>query len=992
MAASRWMFTSEQLLNTPSRKNGIDADKELSYRQQAANLIQDMGQRLQVEQLCINTAIVYMHRFYMFRSFTRFPRNDMAPACLFLAAKVEEQPRKLEHVIKVAHACLNRDHNTPTPDPKTEAYLEQAQQLVINENILLQTLGFEVTVDHPHTHVVKASTVILAKASKDLSKTSYYLATNSLHMTTFCLQYRPTVVACCCIYLACRWANYKIPRSNEGREWFQYVDPRVTPQIIEELYNEFLNILNKSPMKLRRKIMGWKASGSEGRDDERPTTSSQSDQVRSTSSHQKHSSSQDQRERQINHDRVDPNDVGKITHKDQKHLIEQRDGRSECRKDVRSEKHSTDQNRQGISSRPSDRKQLSQHIDSKIKREATAHSHGYKKESHSTDIRETTHPAESRREFTSQSKIDPNVNGRSAATNTSLTSARTSHDKTEENKYSETISSVNTTTTIPQQTLANSGTIDSGVKKSKTSIDFSEYIKRKEQERKESDRNEKLQKQREADILNRTFSESNLKEYKHRPPKLDISLPLPDMDHKSHTKDKSERPYSVNIKSPIKPHHNITVKSPIKSSDLKQPKLEIPKVQITPEKDGSDPCSVNINSDPAIRKLMENSKHDTGSFIDNSDELDSLPHTNDSNISVSIKQENSCDLEPGEILDPEIALKPEHSVAPDFKIHELGYDPDTSNSRLIKQESVTDSNTPGKTKLSIGNSPLKLKISTKGLGTDSDHSSGKHSSPHRHKHKHKDKHKSHKHSRDKDRHRHKDKDKQSSGTNGQSSLKMSIKLSDIPVVASGGEHWSVKHKSDKHKHRASISDPSLNKSNSLTEDERQQPWSMSDLMPVSGAAAMSPSRKRRRTPTVDASVEHTSSTKAAKTGSNRIRRSSSSHSVVSMELSDGEDGQINGPQIQTNQLNLLKSSLTQAIAQTKNNILKQTQVASVKRSHSNRGSPREAKPSIDRQQSGFDLEGMMWAGSGVADGPPLPPDDPPPPPPTHLQPPPPPTH
>lgn len=31
----------------------------------------------------------------------------IAPAALFLAAKVEEQPRKLEHVIKVAHACLN---------------------------------------------------------------------------------------------------------------------------------------------------------------------------------------------------------------------------------------------------------------------------------------------------------------------------------------------------------------------------------------------------------------------------------------------------------------------------------------------------------------------------------------------------------------------------------------------------------------------------------------------------------------------------------------------------------------------------------------------------------------------------------------------------------------------------------------------------------------------------------------------------------------------
>lgn len=47
-ADEKWYFTKEQLGNTPSRKCGIDADKELSYRQQAANFIQDMGQRLSV--------------------------------------------------------------------------------------------------------------------------------------------------------------------------------------------------------------------------------------------------------------------------------------------------------------------------------------------------------------------------------------------------------------------------------------------------------------------------------------------------------------------------------------------------------------------------------------------------------------------------------------------------------------------------------------------------------------------------------------------------------------------------------------------------------------------------------------------------------------------------------------------------------------------------------------------------------------------------------
>lgn len=44
----RWYFTKDELENSPSRRCGIDAEKELSYRQQAANLIQDMGQKLKV--------------------------------------------------------------------------------------------------------------------------------------------------------------------------------------------------------------------------------------------------------------------------------------------------------------------------------------------------------------------------------------------------------------------------------------------------------------------------------------------------------------------------------------------------------------------------------------------------------------------------------------------------------------------------------------------------------------------------------------------------------------------------------------------------------------------------------------------------------------------------------------------------------------------------------------------------------------------------------
>ncbi|KAI3357805.1 hypothetical protein L3Q82_016198, partial [Scortum barcoo] len=266
---NKWYYTRQQIDNSPSRRAGLDPDKELSYRQQAANLLQDMGQRLNVyllSQLTINTAIVYMHRFYMVQSFTRFHRNVsicisqltcgfilvftpdqvISPAALFLAAKVEEQPRKLEHVIKVAHACLNPQD--PSPDVRiSDAYLQQAQDLVILESIILQTLAFEITIDHPHTHVVKCTQLV--RASKDLAQTSYFMATNS-----------PPVVACVCIHLACKWSNWEIPVSTDGKHWWEYVDPTVTLELLDELTHEFLQILEKTPSRLKR-IRNWKAGG-----------------------------------------------------------------------------------------------------------------------------------------------------------------------------------------------------------------------------------------------------------------------------------------------------------------------------------------------------------------------------------------------------------------------------------------------------------------------------------------------------------------------------------------------------------------------------------------------------------------------------------------------------------------------------------------------------------------------------------------------------------
>uniref|UniRef100_A0A671PNY1 Cyclin-T2-like n=1 Tax=Sinocyclocheilus anshuiensis TaxID=1608454 RepID=A0A671PNY1_9TELE len=236
-SSSKWFFTREQLENTPSRRCGVEPDRELSYRQQAANLIQDMGQRLNVSQLTINTAIAYMHRFYMYHSFSKFHRNTTSPTALFLAAKVEEQPRKLEHVIKVAHACLNPQE--PPLDTKSNAYLQQAQELVILETIVLQTLGFEITIEHPHTDVVKCSQLV-----RGIDFPSY--AHSQLHLNFLMVNEHspklPYIIWLILPYLLCKSPiNY------------------IHSNFVVELTHEFLQILEKTPSRLKR-IRNWRAT------------------------------------------------------------------------------------------------------------------------------------------------------------------------------------------------------------------------------------------------------------------------------------------------------------------------------------------------------------------------------------------------------------------------------------------------------------------------------------------------------------------------------------------------------------------------------------------------------------------------------------------------------------------------------------------------------------------------------------------------------------
>ncbi|XP_042909646.1 cyclin-T1 isoform X2 [Parasteatoda tepidariorum] len=249
--SDRWYFSVDQLTSTPSRKHGVSIEKEMKYRQHAAAFIQSMGNRLLLDQLCISTAIVFMHRFYMIHSFVEVPMLRLSAAAVFLASKAESQQRRLEHVVKLSH-CLINGH-TATLDVRSTAYQKKEHELIALEQALLLTLGFDLNVDHLHPYVERICKMV--NAGKDLTRVSNLIATNSLHLTNMCLKYKPRVVACFCFHLACKWTNWEIEPCSKGKDWFLYIDPSVSYKTLEGLIHEFLDVVEISPHKLKQRFV-----------------------------------------------------------------------------------------------------------------------------------------------------------------------------------------------------------------------------------------------------------------------------------------------------------------------------------------------------------------------------------------------------------------------------------------------------------------------------------------------------------------------------------------------------------------------------------------------------------------------------------------------------------------------------------------------------------------------------------------------------------------
>lgn len=146
---SCWYYSNEDIeLHTPSREDGVPLSVENRYRRDGARFIINASNTLGLRYETPATGVVFFHRFFMIQSFKQFNRWVVAAACLLLAGKVEETPKKCKDVLRVTQSILT-EHQMANfgSNPKKE--------LLTHERILLQTIKFDLQVQHPYFYLLK---------------------------------------------------------------------------------------------------------------------------------------------------------------------------------------------------------------------------------------------------------------------------------------------------------------------------------------------------------------------------------------------------------------------------------------------------------------------------------------------------------------------------------------------------------------------------------------------------------------------------------------------------------------------------------------------------------------------------------------------------------------------------------------------------------------------------------------------------------------------
>jgi cyclin T len=155
-------------------KDGMSVAEEATKRRKTCRFIEESGRILKLPRVAIATAMVFFHRFYAKHAFSDHDRFEVAVASIILAAKTEESPKKVNLVIEECYKLkmrgmqagrMSASGNAEAPgtdplstgaalDPQSDEFGKLKERILLLERVLLHTIGFELSIDHPYKFLV----------------------------------------------------------------------------------------------------------------------------------------------------------------------------------------------------------------------------------------------------------------------------------------------------------------------------------------------------------------------------------------------------------------------------------------------------------------------------------------------------------------------------------------------------------------------------------------------------------------------------------------------------------------------------------------------------------------------------------------------------------------------------------------------------------------------------------------------------------------------
>uniref|UniRef100_A0A7E4UNT1 Cyclin-L1 n=1 Tax=Panagrellus redivivus TaxID=6233 RepID=A0A7E4UNT1_PANRE len=264
--------TTVPLLETkPSCLDGLTEQEEEDLRFLGVELIETIGHLLKLPMIVSETASIFFQRFYGLKSFVKHPFDHIVMACVLLATKVEEVPRRPREIITVF------DHLKKSYQARTDKtikldvmkvdvkYVMLKNHVVAAERQILFAVGFVCQIKHPHGFIYVFLNTLNLLDNHELLKGAWN-SMNDCMRTDLFLRYFPKTIAAACVVRTARMVNPEVILPHcEGYPWYEVYsisthDVEHIIQVLDRIYQRTVPpdwlALAESVQEARRKKYG----------------------------------------------------------------------------------------------------------------------------------------------------------------------------------------------------------------------------------------------------------------------------------------------------------------------------------------------------------------------------------------------------------------------------------------------------------------------------------------------------------------------------------------------------------------------------------------------------------------------------------------------------------------------------------------------------------------------------------------------------------------